>query len=302
MMRKPQVVVGVAMLATASLTWLGGTNHIHPSPLAALGREPLADSDGDSLPDALEWVLGSDPLNPDSDGDGLDDFLEIVQHNAVRLASPAKPLDDELRVSVSAAHDRHSGQDYVWLHCMFRFAGGAPEVQYLMPFIQTRAFPVPITDIIGHTPMRLDLRRDPQQGLYAIVSMRLATVAEFSRITPCTVNVRAAMSGRYRCSSAYVFRTNGELCTLVPHDAETAARLTVQTLAPHDGSSTPFFSGNRKCEQTLVLTGMSPAGPVYEVVTSDCEVSEGMRCGSECPDQRGTSIIAPDGLRAITGG
>src|SRR5690606_15482534 len=41
MMRKPQVVVGVAMLATASLTWLGGTNHIHPSPLAALGREPL---------------------------------------------------------------------------------------------------------------------------------------------------------------------------------------------------------------------------------------------------------------------
>ena len=146
------------------------------------------------------------------------------------------------------------------------------------------------------------VRSDPQQGTFGVFSMRLARVAELARSVPCTVNMRSAIEGRVFCSSAYVFLTNGELCTLVPPGRDVQdPRLMVQMLVPHDGSSNTFFSGNRQCEQTMLLTGMSVGGPVYEVDSSECEVSEGMRCGADCSTQRGTTIVAPDGLAALTG-
>jgi len=36
------------------------------------------DTDGDGLPDSVEWVLGTDPENPDSDFDTLDDYYEAA--------------------------------------------------------------------------------------------------------------------------------------------------------------------------------------------------------------------------------
>lgn len=37
----------------------------------------LGDADGDQLTNREEFLLGTDPLNPDSDGDGLADFVEV---------------------------------------------------------------------------------------------------------------------------------------------------------------------------------------------------------------------------------
>jgi len=37
------------------------------------------DSDGDGLPDDIEFAIGTSPDNPDTDGDGIDDFTEIQQ-------------------------------------------------------------------------------------------------------------------------------------------------------------------------------------------------------------------------------
>jgi hypothetical protein len=43
--------------------------------------DPLADSDGDGLPDWFELLIGTDPQNADTDGDGLTDFDEVFIHH-----------------------------------------------------------------------------------------------------------------------------------------------------------------------------------------------------------------------------
>ncbi|MCL4181384.1 MAG: Ig-like domain-containing protein, partial [Verrucomicrobia bacterium] len=59
------------------------------------GDSPLADTDGDGLPDLAELVLGTAYLDPDTDGDGLPDGLEFL--------NDTNPLDGiELTLGVTA--------------------------------------------------------------------------------------------------------------------------------------------------------------------------------------------------------
>ncbi len=50
--------------------------------------DPLADSDGDGLPDWYEVLIGTDPEKQDTDGDGLSDFNELFIYNT-------NPLDPD---------------------------------------------------------------------------------------------------------------------------------------------------------------------------------------------------------------
>jgi len=51
------------------------------------------DTDGDKLPDLLEFFLGSNPNNPDTDGDGISDTDEYANGGAVCVGSPADPCN-----------------------------------------------------------------------------------------------------------------------------------------------------------------------------------------------------------------
>jgi hypothetical protein len=53
----------------------------------------MVDSDG--LPDAVELLLGTDPLNPDTDGDGLFDGVEDANHNVVIDVGETDPLNPD---------------------------------------------------------------------------------------------------------------------------------------------------------------------------------------------------------------
>lgn len=63
-------------------------------PLGAQGGAPLPDPDGDGLPTAVEWALGTNPDQPDSDGDGVPDGFEAV-------APSGDPIDPTIQKSGS---------------------------------------------------------------------------------------------------------------------------------------------------------------------------------------------------------
>lgn len=306
MIRRPHLVGGIAAIAAIAFVAharrsQGGEHH---GVLHAMAVDPFQDSDGDLLPDSLEWVALGDPRSADSDRDGRDDFIEAVQCTSMRSATPALPLDNEMRVMLSSLADGVTGERYVWVHCLFRFASGRVDLDWFMPFIaMSNGLAVPITDMVGRTPMRLNVRSSPSEGAYAIVTLRLARERDFIHTLPCTVNARASVTGRFLTSSIYAYNSHGTLSTLVPLGKDAARGfLLSQTLAPHDGTSNPFFSGNRVCVQTLCITGQVPGGFVCEVDTSTCEPANGLRCASDCSRMVGETLIAPDGLGAITGG
>jgi hypothetical protein len=71
-----------------------------PTPSAAnsitILRDPSGDADGDGLPNGLEAVLGTDPLNPDTDGDGFSDGIEVATRS-----DPLNPACTPLNCRVS---------------------------------------------------------------------------------------------------------------------------------------------------------------------------------------------------------
>ena len=60
------------------------------NPLDALSRpnpRPAGDSDGDSLPDSVENIIGSDPLLRDTDGDDIHDGIEFIGYGSSPAAA-----------------------------------------------------------------------------------------------------------------------------------------------------------------------------------------------------------------------
>ena len=62
----PALVPAAALLEPCRSIWLRST-------------EEFEDTDGDGLPDAAEFVIGTDPDDPDTDGDGIPDGAEVEQ-------------------------------------------------------------------------------------------------------------------------------------------------------------------------------------------------------------------------------
>jgi len=296
-------VVAIAAVAVAAYVRdsrrFGDVDVLH-----ALAVDPFQDTDGDLLPDALEWVALSDDGSVDTDADGRDDFLEAVQCTAMHAATGGQPVDQEMRVLLSCLPDRVTGERYVWMHCLFRFASGRLDLDWFMPFVSTsNGLAVSISDLFGRTPMRVSVRDHASEGLYAIATLRLARERDLVYMLPCMVNARAVVGGRYLTSSTYVFNNCGTISSFVPVGRDVARGvLLAQSLQPHDGTSNVFFSGNRVCAQTLVITGQIPGGVVCEVNTSSCQPANGLRCAADCPTRVGETLIAPDGPGAITGG
>ena len=59
------------------------------------------DTDGDFLPDVVEWVVLTDSTNPDTDGDNTPDFVEVVEGGNPRFETPPMPADQQMRLVVT---------------------------------------------------------------------------------------------------------------------------------------------------------------------------------------------------------
>ena len=293
------LVIGIAAGALGVLARTGTSEGLR---LQAASDDPYLDSDGDLLPDQLEWVTLSSPSSADSDGDGRDDFLEVVQHTATYQGTSTQPVDNEMRVLLSTATSGRSRD--IWMHCLFRFASGRLDLDWFAPYITNGQVAVPMLSIIGRTPMNLVVRTVPNQGLYASLSLRLTTEAEFRRYLPCTVTALASIGGRRISTGMYAFDSGTEISTLLPRGVDINRRsFLVQSLRSLDvNSQSQFFRGNKVCELGLSVLASTPGGSLCEVQSAACEPANGLRCSTSCSSAVGSEIFVPAGLAATTGG
>ncbi len=258
---------------------------------------PYQDTDGDLLPDRLEWVLMSDPLSPDTDMDGTDDFLEAVQHQPPMGANP-KALDHEMRVVISTYRDA-AGADQVVLNILFRFATGSIEqVQDLEPFLLSTTSAVPLLGVLGRSTKHFEVRKHPTQGSYGIVSSELGRVESLRPLTPCAVGIRGRIGGRELISGTYLMDVDGALCAIVP---VTDTKFTLQT-AGGQGKAASFWRRNAMCELSLVAMGTGWRSFMVEVSRAACSGVPVLACPPDCGSQLGRILFLPFGIGILRGG
>ena len=261
--------------------------------------DPLADRDGDLLPDSLEWMTLTDPAVQDTDGNGIDDFLQTVQHLSP-LSTKLRPVQDEVRVLVSSA--KHGQDTDIYVHMLFRFVGNRiGNVQSMVPFITigtSNPISVPIMELIGTGPIAVRSSYDPVHGTYIAISARIARAADLGALLPATIGATATIDGRSYTSGSYLTQTDNLQVALVPIDQGFLA----QPINGGDGTSNPYWNSNSVCVVKMEVVGSGLAGSLCEINAAECEVANGLRCAPSCRSAVGKLVFVPDGLSTLTGG
>lgn len=310
MSRRNGAVLAIAVVGAAALGWrfLGGAleegglpaaAELDERTLLAMPVDPLADTDGDLLPDRLEWILLCDPGQPDTDEDGIDDFVAAVQYRRP-FDPPGSPraTDDEMRIVASSTVDDF-GATSLWVHFLFRFVGANPqELRAIDPFMDLWGARYPIADLLTSGRLALRMRVDANQGLLCIASFELGSDEALRALLPCTIGATAIVGTRSIHSGAYLQDVAGTVTVLVAADDDKGL---VQPLDPMIVED-PFWSSNRVCVMQLEVISSSAAGAMCEVRNSECMSSGRLACPPTCLQSRGRTMFFPNGLSTVTGG
>jgi hypothetical protein len=255
------------------------------------------DSDGDLLPDRLEWVLLTDPLKRDSDGDGVDDFLAAVQsRRGIALGDPLR-MDHEMRVVASG--NGPPGSRHVWLNLLFRFVGAdLRAVTYFSPYVDSWGYRLPLSRILGHGYMTMATFQHPHEGLFVRISCALVSEGTLRSFLPCTIGAVAVVGGKLITTGSYLEDCGGRITSLVPVARDSAV---FQTLFQDDADN-PFWSSNRVCLLKLAVVASSPQGSLCRVTEASCVSSGRLVCPPTCVESVGRAMFFPDGLGTVTGG
>ncbi|MHC5062640.1 MAG: hypothetical protein ACYTG5_01545 [Planctomycetota bacterium] len=300
-----------ATLATAGLAVAASLLALAPSFEAPQARasqgELFPDTDGDLLPDALEFGTFSNPALVDSDGDGIDDFLATVMHlRSDPLASTAGVQDHEMRILLSS-ETREDGARALWMHMLFRFVGDTiPPIERLDPYIDWRTWRLPLSQLVGYGQSEIRFKQHPDHGLFVLVNLELGTEDDIRFIRPhtYTIGVDASLDGKETSSGVFIQSiedpTGGDVfASLVPMNS---GQVSYQFLNQGD-SENPFWSSDRICIMTLEVFSRGTEGHICEIIDAACEPLEGnFRCPPTCPQTVGTLMFFPAGMTTIFGG
>lgn len=286
------VVAAVAM----GLAWTA----VSPRDTAVLRADPVSptqDTDGDFLPDIVEWASLSNSQSADTDSDGNSDLLEFLQRTSSLRVNAAAAMDHEMRAVVTS-HEVAGGAHLVSLHLFFRFLGDPTLAGNVHPWIEFGCAPGMRFPLDLLSPgVTVEHRVDPVQGHFARVSTPLVDEQVLRMLLPCTFGVDATIGTKQIQSTVPVFDVGGITSTLVPYPRQ---GLAIQSIGRHGA-----FSGggtNRVCVLSLQPWQQVPGGTAYVCTHADCEDCNDLECGTACPLTEGWIFVLPGGLQSITGG
>jgi hypothetical protein len=288
----------IVVCCAAVVAWQLASTGADRVALAASGPSALVDTDGDLVPDSIEWLMQTDPEEPDTNGDGVDDFLAILCYGNLlqRMAIPEPK--NRMRVVVTSA--RENGVKSVWLHMMVRFivtqtSGGI----YLDPYIDVNGIRASLVPLLGQGSISL-VTKKTHDGFYVCISCKLVNEASLVWLLPCTLGAELIFDRVHINTGTYLVNSGGSPHAMLPSTNNTFILQPINADARFQEPN-PFWKGGRVCTMKLAIVSSSPNGHLCEVISAECKPAAGLRCASSCGSNVGQPVFVPGGLGTISG-
>lgn len=305
MQRKLSLILVATGLATGFVAWsqpgqtvtAGGGNGLSVAEI---------DTDGDFLPDVVEWVVLTNSNDPDTDGDQRPDFVEVIEGGNPRHENAALPADQQMRLIITGPTPG-SSDPLTWMHVFHRVMPqggvnqGASAIQSFQTWLERPEWPgvhFPL-NIFAATGVVYRERITAEDGIWVQVSIPLVSESILQAVLPCTIWAETTVAGQQLTSGQKLIPVPAGVATLVPFGD---GRFVIQTLSPIPSTTSSLVvETNRVCILTLEEDTTGPAGTTYIVTAADCEDANDLECDTTCSQSVGWTITIPGGTELLSG-